>query len=70
MYLEPPRDVKIEGKIWILKKPICELNDTFRKFWLRVKNVFEESRSAEKDPSFYWIRVKSSLISKVERKGN
>ena len=42
VYLEPPKDVKKEGKIWKLKKPLYGLNDASRKFWLRVKKVFEE----------------------------
>ena len=42
VYMEPPKDVKKEGKIWKLKKPLYGLNDASRKFWLRVKNIFKE----------------------------
>ena len=40
IYLLPPRDVKKEGLIWKLKKPLYGLNDASRKFWLKVKAVF------------------------------
>ena len=32
VHLEPPRDVKKEGKLWLLKKPLYGLNDALRKF--------------------------------------
>ena len=38
VYLMPPRDVRKEGYIWKLKKPLYELNDASQKFWLQVKN--------------------------------
>ena len=42
IFLLPPRDVKKEGLLWKLKKPLYGLNDASRKFWLRVKAVFEK----------------------------
>ena len=33
VYLEPPKDIKNEGKIWRLKKPVYGLIDAFRQFW-------------------------------------
>ena len=44
VYMEPPKDVKKEGKIWKLKKPLYGLNDASRKFWLKVREVFYECR--------------------------
>ena len=38
----PPKDIKREGYIWKLKKPLYGLNDASRKFWLKVKNVFKD----------------------------
>ena len=35
VYMEPPKDVKKEGKIWKLKKPLYRLNDASCKFWLK-----------------------------------
>ena len=42
--MEPPKDIKSEGNIWKLKKPLYGLNDSWRKFWLREKEVFSELR--------------------------
>ena len=39
VFMEPPRDIKKEGKIWKLRKPFYGLNDTSRKIWLKVKEV-------------------------------
>ena len=56
VFLEPPRDVKIEGKIWRLKKPLYGLNDASRKFWLKVREVFEETgmKRLPGDEAFYY----------------
>ena len=37
VYMEPPKDVKKEGKIWKMKKPLYGLKDASRKFWLKVR---------------------------------
>ena len=42
IYMMPPKDVKKEGIIWKLKKPLYGLNDASRKFWLKVKAVFSK----------------------------
>ena len=56
VYLQPLRDIKKEGKIWLLKKPLYGLNDASRKFWLKVKSVFEEIglKRLEGDEAFYF----------------
>ena len=55
VFLEPPKDLKKEGIIWKLKKPLYGLNDASRKFWLRVKKVFEEigMKRLDGDEAFY-----------------
>ena len=35
-YMEPPKNIKKEGKIWKLKKLLYGLNDILCKFWLKV----------------------------------
>ena len=40
VFIEPPSDVKKQGWIWGLKKPLYGLDDASRKFWLCVKEVF------------------------------
>ena len=39
VFVEPTSDVKKQGWIWRLKKPLYGLDDASRKFWLRVKEV-------------------------------
>ena len=53
--MEPPKDVKKEGKIWKLKKPLYGLNDASRKFWLKVREVFDECglKILNGDEAFY-----------------
>ena len=56
VYLEPPRDIKREGKLWILKKPLYRLNDASRKFWLKVREVFKDigMKRLDKDEAVYY----------------
>ena len=42
IYMMPPKDLKKDGIIWKLKKPLYSLNNALRKFWLRVKTVFSK----------------------------
>ena len=55
-YLIPPKDVKKDGIIWKLKKPLYGLNDASRKFWLKVKAVFERIglKKLEGDEAMYF----------------
>ena len=43
VFVEPPLDVKKQGILWKLKKPLYGLDDASRKFWLRVKDVLLKS---------------------------
>ena len=56
VYLEPPRDVKKEGKLWMLKKPLYGLNDASRKCWLKVREVFRDigMKRLDGDKAFYY----------------
>ena len=40
IFLMPPKEIRKEGYVWKLKKPLYGLNDASRKFWLKVKNLF------------------------------
>ena len=44
VYVRPPDDIKKEGKIWKLLKPLYRLDDTRRKFWLNVRELFLKTR--------------------------
>ena len=45
IFVEPPSDIKKQGIIWKLKKPLYGLDDASRKFWLRVSDVYEQTTS-------------------------
>ena len=40
VFLQPPKDIKRDGYIWKLKKPLYGLNDASQKFWLRAKTSY------------------------------
>ena len=39
VFMQPPPDIRKQGIIWRLKKPLYGLDDASHKFWLRVKEV-------------------------------
>ena len=41
VFIKPPPDIRKEGLIWKLKKPLYGLDDASRKFWLQVKEVLK-----------------------------
>ena len=43
LYIEPPKDLKEDGVVWRLKKPLYGLNDAGRRFWLRIKKILSGS---------------------------
>ena len=57
VFIEPPIDIKKQGWIWRLKKPLYGLDDASRKFWLCVKEVFLCElglRTIHGDEAFYF----------------
>ena len=64
MYREPPKDVKKEGKIWKLKKPLYGLIDASRKVWLKVREVFDKCglRILDRDKAFYFRQDKNGNL--------
>merc|ERR1712237_194532 len=56
IFLKPPPDVKKEGILWKLKKPLYGLNDASRKFWLKIKEVFKNFglRKVDGDEALYY----------------
>ena len=68
VFLQPPKDIKREGYVWKLKKPLCGLDDALRKFWLRVKKIFNEIglRKLDGDEAvYYMINEKGELEGMV-----
>ena len=43
VFIEPPNDLKEEGFVWKLHKPLYGLNDAGRRFWIRVKKILKDN---------------------------
>ena len=57
VYLKPPKDAKVNGKLWLLKKCVYGLNDASLKWYNRVKEVMLKSgaQMSKVDPAlFFW----------------
>ena len=57
VFVEPPSNIKKQGIISKQMKPLYGLDDTSRKFWLRVKDVFLNKlglKTVEGDKAFYF----------------
>ena len=60
IFVEPPSDIKKQGIIWKLRKPLYGLDDASRKFWLWVRDVFMNKlhlKTIEGDEVFYYRNV-------------
>ena len=64
MYVRPPDDVKKEGKIWKLLKPLYGLDDVSRKFYLKVKETLKELglKTLPGDDAFYYENRDGNLL--------
>ena len=64
VFILPPKDVRKEGLIWLLKKPLYGLNDASRKFWLKVKSVFNDIglKRLEGDEAVYYKHDKNGNL--------
>ena len=67
VFVEPPRDLKKDGIIWKLKKPLYGLEDASRKFWLRVKDIFKQKglKNVCGDEAFYYHHDGKNLVGMV-----
>ena len=67
VFVDPPKDVKKEGVIWRLKKPMYGLDDAGRKFWLKVDKIFKTigMKTLHGDNAFYYMHNGKSLIGMV-----
>ena len=67
VYVIPPRDIAKDGYLWKLKKPLYGLSDASRRFWLRVKEVFEREglKTLSGDEAFYYKNVDGNLHGMV-----
>ena len=55
VFVRPPDDIKKEGKIWKLLKPLYGLDDASRKFYLKVRETLQELglKTLSGDDAFY-----------------
>ena len=67
VFVDPPKDVKKEGVIWRMKKPMYGLDDAGRKFWLKVDKIFKTigMKTLHGDNAFYYMHNGKSLIGMV-----
>merc|ERR1712112_255644 len=67
VFMTPPEDVKKEGKIWKLLKPLYGLDDASRKFWLKVKETLSNlgMKTLPGDEAFYYENRENKLIGAV-----
>ena len=72
VFVEPPKDLKKENKIWKLKKPLYGLDDASRRFWLRMKELFGSMgmKTVKGDEAFYYRhkdgKLEGMILSHVD----
>ena len=62
-----PPDLRKEGIVWKLKKPLYGLDDASRKYWMRYKEVLKEIglKVMKGDEAFYYLHKDEELIGAV-----
>ena len=67
IFMLPPPDIRKQGLIWRIKKPLYSLDDASRKFWLQVKEVLKEIclKVMEGDEAFYYLHRDGELMGAV-----
>ena len=60
VYIEPPKDIKEDGIVWRLKKPLYGLNDAGRRFWIRIRKILKEHQyeNIQGDEAFYYKKAR------------
>ena len=64
VFVRPPNDIKKEGKIWKLLKPLYGLDDASHKFYLKVKETLQELglKTLPGDDAFYYENRNGKLM--------
>merc|ERR1711873_382510 len=67
VFVEPPSDIKKEGVIWKLLKPLYGLDDTSRKFYLKVKEMLQKLglKTLPGDDAVYYKHKNGNLIGLI-----
>jgi hypothetical protein len=67
VFLEPPKDLKKEGTLLKLKKPLYGLDDMSRKFWLRVREIMKKEgmKNVTGYEAFYFCYENGKLVGMI-----
>ena len=67
VYVRPPEDIRKQGKIWKLLKPLYGLDDASQKFYLKVKETLRELglKMLPGDEAFYYENRDGKLLGVV-----
>jgi hypothetical protein len=67
IYLESSKDIKKEGIIWKIKKPLYGFDDASRKFWLKVREILKEGgmQNVIGDQAYYYCRENDKLVGMI-----
>ena len=67
VFVLPPKDIRKEGILWKLLKPLYGLDDASRRFWLRIKEIFIKMgmKIMEGDEAFYYLHDGTELQGTV-----
>ena len=71
VYLRPPKEAGVSGKLWKLRRCVYGLNDASRYWYLRVRDELLKAgcKCSKSDPSVFFLRTESLqgiLISHVD----
>ena len=67
IFIEPPKDIREDGIIWKLHKPLYGLNDAGRRFWIRVKKILSDNQymTVQGGEAFYYKKDHGELSGMV-----
>ena len=67
VYVRPPENIRKQGKIWKLLKPLYGLDDALQKFYLKVKETLKELglKTLPGDEAFYYENRDGKLLGVV-----
>ena len=67
VFLEVPKDIREDGTVWKLNKPLYGLTDAGRKFWISFKKWIEKNgyERMNGDNAFYYKRVEGELVGMI-----
>ena len=67
VYVKPPKDIRKDGILWRLKKPLYGLDDSSRKFYIRVKKMFIDLglEVLEGDAAYFYMMKEGKLYGQI-----